>query len=76
MLSGGEKLRAALACVLTSNEPPQLLILDEPTNHLDLESITALESALNCYQGALIVISHDMRFIENVRVKKTIKLGR
>ena len=73
-LSGGEKLRAALACVLTSAHPPQLLILDEPTNHLDLESITALESALSCYQGALIIISHDMQFIENVGVVRMIDL--
>ncbi len=74
-LSGGEKLRAALACVLTSNEPSQLLILDEPTNHLDLENITALESALNCYQGALVVISHDVRFIENIAVTRIISLN-
>jgi len=74
-LSGGEKLRAALACVLTSNEPPQLLILDEPTNHLDLESIASLESALNCYQGALIVISHDRQFIRNIYVTKVIILS-
>jgi len=74
-LSSGEKLRVALACVLTSNEPPQLLILDEPTNHLDLESTAALESALSCYQGALIVISHDTQFIKNVGVSRTINLS-
>jgi ATPase subunit of ABC transporter with duplicated ATPase domains len=73
-LSGGERLRAALACVLTATKPPQLLILDEPTNHLDLVSIAALESALNCYQGALIIISHDMQFIENIGVSKKINL--
>lgn len=72
-LSGGEKLRAALACVLTSSSPPQLLILDEPTNHLDLESIASLESALNCYQGALIVVSHDEAFLENIRADRIIK---
>lgn len=73
-LSGGERLRAALACVLTSNEPPQLLILDEPTNHLDLESITALESALSCFRGALIVISHDRVFIEKIGVMRIVEL--
>lgn len=72
-LSGGEKLRAALACVLLAAEPPQLLILDEPTNHLDLASIISLESALRCYQGALIVISHDQKFIENIGVGKIVK---
>ena len=69
-LSGGEKLRAALACVLTSDRPPQLLILDEPTNHLDLVSMAALESALRCYQGAMIIISHDQCFLEDVGVER------
>lgn len=71
-MSRGEKLRAGLCCVLTSNEPPQLLILDEPTNHLDIDSILILEAALNCYQGALIVVSHDYQFINNIGVTKTV----
>ena len=65
-LSGGEKLRAALACTLMAKNPPQLIILDEPTNHLDLESIANLEQALNCYQGALLVVSHDQEFLHNI----------
>lgn len=72
-LSGGEKLRAALACILMSAHPPQLLILDEPTNHLDLKSIASLESALSCYQGALIVISHDQTFLKNIGIQQFIK---
>lgn len=71
-LSGGEKLRALLACVLMSKQPPQLLILDEPTNHLDLHSISSIESALKNYQGAMIVISHDQRFLENIDVTRHI----
>lgn len=71
-LSGGERLRALLACVLMSTRPPQLLILDEPTNHLDLQSIESVESALKNYQGAMIVISHDQRFLENVGVERVI----
>jgi len=71
-LSGGEKLRAALACVLLAAEPPQLLILDEPTNHLDLASIASIESALRCYQGALVVISHDQKFIDDVKINEVI----
>ncbi|MCK4870543.1 MAG: ABC-F family ATP-binding cassette domain-containing protein [Gammaproteobacteria bacterium] len=67
-LSGGEKLRAALACILPAKLPPQLLILDEPTNHLDLDSIKSLENILNYYQGALIVISHDSQFLTNIGV--------
>lgn len=71
-LSGGEKLRAALACVLNSKHPPQLLILDEPTNHLDLHSIQCIESALRNYLGAMLVISHDEAFLRNVGVTKSI----
>lgn len=71
-LSGGEKLRATLACVLMSKHPPQLLILDEPTNHLDFESIISIESALKHYQGAMIVISHDQNFLKNIGVEKFI----
>lgn len=72
-LSGGERLRALLACVFISHNPPQLIILDEPTNHLDLKSIRSLESALNCYKGAMIVISHDKKFLENIKVTKSIQ---
>ncbi|MEI8054455.1 MAG: ABC-F family ATP-binding cassette domain-containing protein [bacterium] len=71
-LSNGEKTRAMLACILMAKQPPQLLILDEPTNHMDIASITAIESALNCYEGAMIVISHDEIFIENIAITKTI----
>lgn len=71
-LSGGEKLRAMLACALMSSQPPQLLILDEPTNHLDLDSIASIESALRNYQGALLIISHDQRFLANIDIQKII----
>lgn len=74
VLSGGEKIRAALACLLSNPNPPQLLILDEPTNNLDINSIEKLESALNNYQGALIIISHDQKFLENIGITKTINL--
>jgi len=73
-LSGGERLRAALAGVLMADRPPQLLILDEPTNHLDLESLTAVESALAAYDGALLLVSHDEAFLEAVGVTRTISL--
>lgn len=72
-LSGGEKLRALLACVLMAKHPPQLLILDEPTNHLDLQSINSIESALKNYNGAMIVISHDYRFLEKIDASIYIK---
>lgn len=73
-LSGGEKLRAELCCALLAKQPPQLLILDEPTNHLDLDSIAALESALRQYQGAMLVISHDQRFLANIGVQRYISI--
>ncbi|MCK5911530.1 MAG: ABC-F family ATP-binding cassette domain-containing protein [Caulobacter sp.] len=73
-LSGGERLRAALACVLCAATPPQLLILDEPTNHLDLESVRAVEAALAGYDGALLVVSHDADFLEAIGVERRIRL--
>jgi ATP-binding cassette subfamily F protein uup len=63
-LSGGEGRRAALARALVGN--PDALLLDEPTNHLDLPSILWLEEWLRAYSGALVTISHDRRFLENV----------
>ncbi|MBU1539132.1 MAG: ATP-binding cassette domain-containing protein [Alphaproteobacteria bacterium] len=73
-LSGGERLRAGLACVMTGERPPQLLILDEPTNHLDLESIAAVEAALSAWDGALVVVSHDDEFLAAVGVGRTLRL--
>lgn len=72
-LSGGERLRAALACVM-GTRPPQLLLLDEPTNHLDLDSIAAVEAAMQAYDGALIVVSHDEDFLEAIGVERRIDL--
>lgn len=74
LLSGGEKLRALLACILMSKQPPQLLILDEPTNHMDLASIAAIESCLLNYKGALIVISHDEYFLKHIGITKYINI--
>ena len=62
-LSGGERFRAVLAALLLASPPPQLLLLDEPTNSLDLASAAQLAQALSCYQGALLVASHDVPFL-------------
>ncbi|WP_086824749.1 ribosomal protection-like ABC-F family protein [Streptomyces sp. NRRL B-24572] len=75
VLSGGERLRATLACVLCAEPAPHLLLLDEPTNNLDLVSAGQLESALNSYQGAFMVISHDERFLAEIGVDRWLRLA-
>ena len=75
-LSGGQMLRAGLACVLGAPQPPQLLILDEPGNHLDIESLAAVETGLAAYDGALLVVSHDSAFLDAIRITRTVELGR
>lgn len=74
-LSGGERLRAGLACVMGAAPAPQLLLLDEPTNHLDVAAIEELERALIGYDGALIVVSHDSGFLHNIGVETVLELG-
>ncbi|MEU4204837.1 ribosomal protection-like ABC-F family protein [Streptomyces sp. NPDC026294] len=75
VLSGGERLRATLACVLCAEPAPQLLLLDEPTNNLDLVSAGQLESALASYQGAFVVVSHDERFLARVGIDRWLRLA-
>lgn len=75
-LSGGQLLRAGLACVLGGPTPPSLLILDEPTNHLDIDSIEAVETGLRAYDGALLIVSHDEAFLESIAVSSRLDLGR
>jgi ATPase subunit of ABC transporter with duplicated ATPase domains len=74
-LSGGERLRAGLACVMSGPEPPELLLLDEPTNHIDLASMEVLEAGLQGHGGALIVVSHDEAFLRAIGLERTICLG-
>lgn len=73
-LSGGQMLRAGLACTLGAPKPPQLLILDEPTNHLDIDSLEAVEAGLAAYDGALIVVSHDEAFLDAIGIERRIVL--
>lgn len=73
-LSGGQLLRAGLACALGGVSPPPLLILDEPTNHLDLDSIEAVEAGLRGYDGALLVVSHDEAFLQAIHVTRRITM--
>jgi ATP-binding cassette subfamily F protein 3 len=64
VLSGGQKTRALLARLLL--ERPDLLILDEPTNHLDVQAVEWLEGMLKSWDGALLIVSHDRYFLDNV----------
>ena len=73
-LSPGERTRALLA--LLAGSAVTCLVLDEPTNHLDLEAIEQLEAALDAFEGALIVVSHDRAFLDAVRLDRTVDLSR
>lgn len=73
-LSGGQKMRAGLACSLGHSEPCQLLLLDEPSNHLDIEAIETLEAALRAYDGAIVVVSHDQLFLSQINIERRITL--
>ncbi len=75
LLSGGERLRAMLACVLFAEPAPQLLLLDEPTNNLDLDSVAQLEAALTAYRGAFVVVSHDERFLDAIGIDRRLRLA-
>jgi ATP-binding cassette, subfamily F, member 3 len=71
-LSGGWRMRVELAKILLKK--PSLLLLDEPTNHLDIESIQWLETFLSGYYGAVLLVSHDRAFLDNV-TKRTIEIS-
>ncbi|MFJ8587409.1 ABC-F family ATP-binding cassette domain-containing protein [Streptomyces sp. NPDC093595] len=73
-LSGGERFRAALAALLLAEPAPQLLMLDEPTNNLDMASVRKLTAALDAYEGALIVASHDVAFLESIGITRWLLL--
>ncbi|QHT70111.1 ABC-F family ATP-binding cassette domain-containing protein [Rhodocytophaga rosea] len=76
VLSGGEKMRAALACLLVTGASPDLLILDEPTNNLDISSIHELVSALTQFHGSIIVVSHDQDFLKDIGITHELRLDR
>lgn len=73
-LSGGERWRATLACLLLAEPAPQLLVLDEPTNNLDFASVRHLVQALRSHRGALLVVSHDDTFLDELDLDHRITL--
>ncbi|MET8508772.1 ABC-F family ATP-binding cassette domain-containing protein [Streptomyces sp. NPDC004787] len=73
-LSGGERFRATLAALLLAEPAPRLLLLDEPTNNLDLASVRSLTSALDAFEGALVVVSHDLPFLESLGITRWLRL--
>jgi ATPase subunit of ABC transporter with duplicated ATPase domains len=74
-LSGGERLRAALASGFLCTQKPELLLLDEPTNNLDLANVDFLAGIVRGFRGALIVVSHDEGFLENCRIFQELVVG-
>ncbi|WP_248965115.1 ABC-F family ATP-binding cassette domain-containing protein [Sphaerisporangium perillae] len=74
-LSGGERFRAALAATMLAAPAPQLLMLDEPTNNLDMAAVRQLTSALDSYQGALIIAGHDLSFLESAGITRWLLLA-
>lgn len=72
-LSGGERMRLVLCCLIIYNQSPDIIILDEPTNNLDIQNIEILTTSINEYRGTLIVISHDETFLEQISIERTLE---
>ena len=73
-LSGGEKMKLSLCCLLLDSSQPDMIILDEPTNNIDLKNINVLISCIRDYLGTIILVSHDKFFIAEVKVDYDIEL--
>ena len=73
-LSGGERMRLYLCCLMIRNHVPDLFILDEPTNNLDLQSLAILTDTIRSYRGTVLLISHDSRFAGEIGITRTVGL--
>lgn len=73
-LSGGEKMKLVLCCLIVSAKVPDLIILDEPTNNIDLRNMEVLTSSIKDYQGTILLVSHDQVFIEQIGIDYHIDL--
>lgn len=73
-LSGGERMRLLLCCLTISSKSPDIVIFDEPTNNLDIQNVEILMTAINEYQGTIMVVSHDETFLEQINIERSIEL--
>jgi ATPase subunit of ABC transporter with duplicated ATPase domains len=73
-LSGGEKMKLALCCLMINTRAPDIFALDEPTNNLDIHNIDILTAAVKAYKGTVIVVSHDLIFLKSVRINRKIEI--
>ena len=74
-LSGGEKMKLSLCCLMVSAQTPDLFIVDEPTNNIDIMNMEILTDTLKEYRGTLLVVSHDACFVQQINIEKTITLS-
>lgn len=73
-LSGGEKMRLAICCLMVSNSTPDIFILDEPTNNLDIQSVNIITAAIKDYQGTVLLVSHDLYFVKEIKINRFVEL--
>lgn len=73
-LSGGERMRLYLCCLMISNHVPDVFVLDEPTNNLDISSLSILTHTIKNYRGTVLVISHDLHFVNEIGVTRQIEV--
>lgn len=73
-LSGGEKMRLVICCLMVSNSTPDLFILDEPTNNLDIQSVNIITAAIKDYNGTVLLVSHDLYFVKEIKINRVVEL--
>jgi len=74
-LSGGEKMKLALCCLMIGGNTPDMFILDEPTNNIDIQNVEILTSTIKDFRGTILVVSHDQYFLEQIGIDYSIELS-
>ncbi|MDD7230184.1 MAG: ABC transporter ATP-binding protein, partial [Bacteroidales bacterium] len=74
-LSGGERMKLALCCLLIAEKAPDIIIADEPTNNIDISCMDILADTLKNYVGTLLIVSHDEQFIHDIGIKRIISIS-